>query len=145
MQDEIPNNNRQYLAFILAGGPSKDPFRSITCAVDAAGQIVFFRVLERYGDTGGGYDIQITGPGGRFEIWMGEGRECVAIKFEARNPDTNADPVPALPVGPVEVLEALRRWKAAPGVRETIANAGGAIVREYWPAPDKEQPAPAGQ
>lgn len=145
MQDEIPNNNRQYLAFILAGGPSKDPFRSITCAVDAAGQIVFSRVLERYGDTGGGYDIRITGPGGRYEIWMGEGRECVAIKFEARNPDTNADPVPALPVGPVEVLEALRRWKAGPGVRETITNAGGAIIREYWPAPDGEQPAPAGQ
>lgn len=145
MQDEIPNNNRQYLAFILAGGPAKDPFRSITCAVDPAGEIVFSRVLERYGDTGGGYDIRITGPGGRFEIWMGEGRECVVIKFEARNPDTNADPVPALPVGPVEVLEALRRWKAGPGVRETIANAGGAIIREYWPAPDGEQPAPAGR
>lgn len=139
MKDAGTINNREYLAFILAGGPGNDPYRQITCAVDAAGEIVFSEVIEMDGAGPGGYEIRITGPGGRFELWMGEGGgDCVEIKFE----DGKAAPVPALPVGPAEILEALRKWKAGPGIRESITNTGGTIIREYLPDQDAEQPAP---
>jgi len=135
MKDTGTTNNRQYLAFILAGGPGKSPFRQISCAVDAAGEIVFSRVLERYGEGGGGNNIHITGPGGNYEIWMGQGSEYVTIQFA----DTNADPVPPIPVTPAEVLESLRRWKTRPGVREIVTETGGAVVREYSPAVPADQ------
>ena len=134
-------SNREYLALILAGGAGKDPFRQISCAVDAAGEIVFSRVLERFGEGGEEYDIQITGPGGRFEIWLGHGREYVAIRFSDKDPA--ADPLPDIPVTPAEVLESFQRWKSGPGVREAITNTPGGMIREYLPANDAEPPAPA--
>lgn len=145
MKDAERINNREYLAFILAGGPGKNPFRQISCAVDAAGQVVFSRALERYGEAGGGYDISISAPGGKFEIWMGNGAEYVAIRFAESNGPAEADTAPAIPLTPAEVLESFRRWKAGPGVRESMTDTGGVIVREYWAAPDAEQPAPADQ
>lgn len=139
MKDAGTINNREYLAFILAGGPGNDPYRQITCAVDAAGEIVFSKVIEMDVTGPGGYEIRITGPGGKFELWMGEsGGDCVEIKFE----DGKADPVSALSVGPAEVLETLRKWKAGPGIRESITNTGGTIIREYLPDKDTDRPAP---
>ena len=131
-------SNREYLALIMAGGDGKHPFRQISCAVNEAGEIVFSRVLEKYGDGGGEYDISITGPGGRFEIWLGQGREYVAIRFSDKNPA--ADPLPDIPVTPAEVLESFQRWKAGPGVREAITHTPGGMVREYLPAPAADTP-----
>ena len=129
MKDAGTINNRDYLAFILAGGKGKEPFRQISCAIDATGKIVFSKVLERYGPAGGGYNIDITGPGGNFEIWMGHGSEYVPIVFV----DPNGDPRPQIPTTPAEVLAAFKRWKASPGVREIITQNAEAIVQEYYP------------
>lgn len=144
MKEEETISNREYLAFILAGGAGDDPFRLIECAVNEAGQVVFSRVVEQFGLCGEGYDIQISGPGGKFEIWMGEGREYVAIRFPNARAGNDA-PEPAIPLTPAEVLESLERWKAGPGVREAITNKCGAIVREYCPAPDVKLPPAPGQ
>lgn len=130
MKDAERISNRQYLAFILAGGPGKSPFRLISCAVDEAGQLVFSQVVERYGEVGGGYDISISAPGGKFEKWMGNGSDYVAIRFAEKHGE--ADTVPVIPLTPAEVLESFQRWKSGPGVRETMTDTGGVIVREYW-------------
>lgn len=142
MQDEIPNNNRQYLAFILAGGTGKSPFRLISCAVDEAGQVVFSQAVEKYWEAGGGYDISISAPGGKFEKWMGNGSDYVVIRFAEKSVEGEADTVPAIPLTPAEVLESFQRWKSGPGVRETMTDTGGVIVREYLPDQDAKQPAP---
>ena len=142
MKEEETISNREYLAFILAGGTGEDPFRLIECAVNEAKQVVFSRVVEQFGPCGGGYNIQISGPGGKFEIWIGEKREYAAIRFADTRAGDDA-PEPSIPLTPAEILESLERWKAGPGVREAITDDSGAIVREYWPAPDAEQlPAP---
>ncbi len=120
-------NNRDYLAFILAGGNGREPFRQITCAVDGAGKIVFSKAVERYGEACGGYNINITGPEGNSEIWMGEGNTYVPIVFV----DPHAPKKPPIPTTPAEVLAAFQRWKASTGVREIITQNAGGIVREY--------------
>ena len=128
MQDEQTISNRQYLAFILAGGPGNIPFLLIKCTVDAAGRIVFSSVTEQYVDSEGGYIIYINGPEEQYEMWMGEGNEYVTIGFA----DPNIDPVPPIPVTPADVLESLQRWKIMPGVREIIKTDNrGMIMREY--------------
>jgi hypothetical protein len=130
VKDKQTINNRDYLAFVLSGGAGKAPYYQIESTVNEAGQVLFSRALERYGEAGGGYDIQITGPGGKFEIWMDGGSEKVVIQFE----DTRAAPAPPIPITPARVLDAFKRWKYSPGVQEIITNYAGTIVKEYAPA-----------
>ena len=142
MKDAERISNRQYLAFILAGGTGKSPFRLISCAVDEAGQVVFSQAVEQYCEAGGGYDISISAPGGKFEKWMGNGSDYVAIRFAEKPGEGEANTVPAIPLTPAEVLESFQRWKSGPGVRETMTDTGGVIVREYLPDQEAEQSAP---
>ena len=130
MKETITTNNRQYLAFILAGGPGKSPFRQISCTINEAGQVLFSRAIERYGETGGGYNIEISTLDGRFELWLGNENknDCSVIRFA----DPDIDPMPTIPLTPADVLESFRRWKSGPGVREIVTETTGVIIREFF-------------
>ena len=125
-------DNRTYLAIVLKGGLKNSAFRQMICTVDDAGQVSFSQGQETFSEDGegGGYIIHLKGPGGRFEIWMGNGNgnDCTVIAF--RQPGEDA----GVPVTPVEILEAFDRWKISPGVQETTKQAPGLFIREYRPA-----------
>lgn len=128
-------DNRTYLALRLKGGLSENTFYDISCTVNEAGEISFScgKELLSADSSGGGYNIEITGPGGVFEIWLGNGYgdDRTVISF--------AEPM-AAPVTPVDILESFRRWKAGEGVQESTRQGSGGFIREYRPS--AQQPAP---
>ncbi len=128
-------DNRTYLALLLKGGLSESTYYDISCTVNEAGVISFSHGKELLSadSPGGGYNIGVTGPDGRFEIWLGNGygNDCTVIAF--------GEPM-AAPVTPVDILESFRRWKACEGVQESTRQESGGFIREYRPG--AQQPAP---